>query len=142
MGRSRATTRGTTDMTRPNTPEWIWYTFGGKLSPIHNAWVLHDNTSRHRWVRQVARGAVQVALPAAVVVAVLWAVLGDSWVIWAGVACGALLGLWYSIAYIDQTAERRLVKHGYELGTLAQVLHERHRREHADEIARYMEMYR
>lgn len=76
------------------------------------------------------------------VVAVLWAVLGDSWVIWAGVACGALLGLWYSIAYIDQTAERRLVKHGYELGTLAQVLHERHRREHADEIARYMEMYR
>jgi hypothetical protein len=75
------------------------------------------------------------------VLAVVLAVLGDSWVIWAGVACGALLGLLYSLAYIDQTAERRLVKHGYEPGTLEQVLHERHRSEHADEIARYMQMY-
>ncbi len=59
-----------------------------------------------------------------------------------GVACGALLGLWFSLAYIDQTGERRLVKHGYEPGTLKRALRERVNREQADRICRYMEMYR
>jgi Family of unknown function (DUF5313) len=129
-------------MVRPTPLQWIWYTFGGRLRPINRGWVLHDTTCRTRWLRQGVRGAVQVALPAALVIAVVLAVVGDNWVIWAGVACGAILALWYSLAYIDQTAERRLVKHGYEPGTLEQVLHERHRSEHADEIARYMQMYR
>ena len=52
------------------------------------------------------------------------------------------LALWYSLAYIDQTGDRRLVKHGYDPGTLKRVLRERNRDEHADEIARYMQMYR
>jgi hypothetical protein len=81
---------------------------------------------------------VQVVPPAAVVLAVL----GFSWLAWAGVGCGALLALWYSLAYIDSTAERRLVKHGYEPGTLKRTLRERDRREHADRIVRYMQMYR
>ena len=45
------------------------------------------------------------------------------------------LALWYELAYIDQTGDRRLVKHGYDLGTLKRVLRERNRDEHADEIA-------
>ena len=40
------------------------------------------------------------------------------------------------------TAERRLVKHGYKPGTLIRALKERDRREHADRIVRYMQMYR
>ena len=46
------------------------------------------------------------------------------------------------MAYINQTAERRLVKHGYEAGTLALTLHERYLRENEDRIVRYMATYR
>jgi hypothetical protein len=129
-------------MTHPNPMQWIWYTFGGKLGPRYRDWVLHDTTSHTRWWRQIVRAMAQVVLPAAVVLAVVLSVLGDSWVIWVGVACGMLLAEWYSLAYIDQTGDRRLVQHGYEPGTLKRVLQERYRREHGDEIARYMQTWR
>jgi hypothetical protein len=128
-------------MTRPNPLQWIWYTFGGGLGPRYSGWVLHDVTARTRWLRQTVRAVVQVMLPAAVVSGVL-SVLGFGWIIFGGVACGALLGLWYSLAYIDQTGDRRLVKHGYESGTLKRAVRERYNREHADEIAHYLETYR
>jgi Family of unknown function (DUF5313) len=125
-------------MTRPNPLQWIWYTLGGRLGSPHRGWVLRDTTCGTRWLRQIMRVAVQVVLPAAVVLAVL----GVSWIVWAGVGLGLLLALWYSLAYINSTAERRLVKHGYEPGTLMQALRERDRREHADQIVRYMQTYR
>ena len=56
-------------------------------------------------------------------------------------ACGVLLAMLYSLAYIDQSAERRLVKHGYEPETVKVMLHEHYEREHADQIARYMQTY-
>ena len=46
------------------------------------------------------------------------------------------------MAYINQTGERRLVKHGYEPGTLALILHQRYLRENDDRIVRYMATYR
>ena len=128
-------------MIRPSPPQWIWYTLGGKLGPLHRGWVLHDTTCRTRWLRQIVRAVVQIALPATVVAAVL-AGLGMGLVAVAVVACGALLGIWYSLAYIDQTGDRRLVKHGYDPGTLKHVLRERYNREHADQIVRYMQTYR
>ncbi len=81
-------------------------------------------------------------MPPAAVVSVVLSDLGFGVVVFGGVACGVLLALWYSLAYIDQTGDRRLVKHGYDPGTLKRVLRERNRDEHADEIARYMQMYR
>jgi hypothetical protein len=129
-------------MIRPNPLRWIWYTFGGRLGPRHRGWVLHDVTGRTRWLRQIVRAVVQVAPSATVVAAVLCLELGLGWVVFGGVACGGILALWYSLAYIDQTGERRLVKHGYEPGTLKQTLRDRYDREHADQIARYMQTYR
>src|SRR6476646_434899 len=93
-------------MTRPNPLLWIWYTLGGRLGPAYREWVLHDTTCRTRWLRQIARVVVQVVLPAAVVLAVL----GVTWIVWAAVGLGLLLALWYSLAYINSTAERRLVE--------------------------------
>ena len=125
-------------MTRPNPLLWIWYTLGGRLGPAYREWVLHDTTCRTRWLRQIARVVVQVVLLAAVVLAVL----GVTWIVWAAVGLGLLLALWYSLAYINSTAERRLVKHGYEPGILMRALRERDHREHADQIVRYMQTYR
>jgi len=68
-----------------------------------------------------------MTLPAAVILPVL----GVGALAWASVALGVLLVLWYSLAYIDQTGERRLVKHGHEPGTLKRTLRERDRRENA-----------
>src|ERR1700754_41982 len=124
----RWTLRG---MTRPNPLRWIWYTLGGRLGPAYRQWVLHDTTARTRWLRQIVRVVIQVVLPAAMVLAIL----GVSWIVWAAVGLGLLLSLWYSLAYINSTAERRLVKHGYEPGTLMRALRERDHREHADQIA-------
>jgi hypothetical protein len=104
----------------------------------YREWVLHDTTCRTRWLRQIVRVAVQVVLPAAVVLAVL----GVTWIVWAAVGLGLLLALWYSLAYINSTAERRVVKHGYESGTLMRALRERDHREHADQIVRYMQTHR
>ena len=56
-------------MTRPNTLLWIWYTLGGRLGSPYREWVLHDTTCRTRWLRQVVRAVVQIALPATVVAA-------------------------------------------------------------------------
>jgi hypothetical protein len=128
-------------MTRPNPLPWIWYTITGKLGPRYRGWVLHDVTCRTRWLRQTVRAVVQISVPAAVV-SVALTELGIDLVVLGGVACGALLGLWYSLAYIDQTGDRRLVKHGYEPGMLKQELRKRYAREHGDQIARYMQTYR
>jgi Family of unknown function (DUF5313) len=98
---------------RPNPRLWIWYTCGGRLGPRYHEWVLHDTTCRTRWLRQVLSFMDLIVLPTAV----LLAVLGVSWIVWAGVGLGLLLALEYSLAYINSTAERRLAKHGYKQGT-------------------------
>jgi Family of unknown function (DUF5313) len=103
--------------------------------------VLHDVTCRTRWLRQAVRAVVQVAVAAVVVWAVLSG-LGFGLVVLGGIACGVFLAVLYSLAYIDQSAERRLVKHGYEPETVKLMLRERYEREHADEIARYIQTYR
>ncbi len=130
-----------TNLTRRTTPDparWLWYTFGGRLGPLYYGWVLHDNTARTRWLRQAVRGTVQIS-PLAVLMLV---VMPFSWLTGASILLGLLLGLWYSMAYINQTGERRLVKHGYEPGTLALILHQRYLRENDDRIVRYMATYR
>jgi hypothetical protein len=115
----------------------IQNTLGGRLGSAYRGWVLHDSTCRTRWLRQIVRVVVQVVLPAAVVLAVL----GVTWIVWAAVGLGLLLALWYSLAYIDQTGDR-LVTNGYEPGTLKRVLRERYDREHGDQIVRYLQIYR
>lgn len=125
-------------MIRPDPPRWLWYTFGGTLGPRYAEWVLRDTTNRTRWLRQAVRGTVQIS-PLALVMLV---VLPFSWLTGAAIANGLILALVYSFAYIDQTGERRLVKHRYEPGTLEATLHERYLRENEDGIARYMATYR
>lgn len=122
----------------PNPAAWLWYAFTGKLGPDHKAWVLFDVTGHTRWPRQAFRALIQITVPA---VAVL-SVLGFSWVAFGGVACGGLLGFYYSLILIDQAGDRRLVKNGYEPGTLQRALRDRYQSEHSGEIDRYLQTYR
>jgi fatty acid desaturase len=123
---------------RPDPLRWIWYAFGGALGPRYRQWVLHDLTCRTRWERQLARAVVEVAPLAAVVLLAL----GFGWIAWVGVGCGLVLALIFSIAYFDQAADHRLVKHGYPPGTAQRILSERDKAKHPDRMRRYMQTYR
>ena len=123
---------------RPDPLRWIWYAFGGTLSPRYREWVLRDLTGRTRWERQIVRAIVQV-VPLA---AVLLVALGFGWIAWAGVGCGLVLALIYSTAYFDPSVDHRLAKHGYPAGTAQRILSERNNAKHPDRMSRYMQTYR
>jgi hypothetical protein len=99
---------------RPAPHRWLWYALGGGLPARNSGWVLHDTTAGTWWLRHVARSLVQVAVPIALVMALLPA----SWALRAAVAGGGLaLALFYSLAYMPETTENRVVKAGYPAGT-------------------------
>jgi hypothetical protein len=89
---------------RPDPLRWIWYAMRGSCSALPR--VLRDLTSQP--LDQVVRAAVQVVPPAVV----LLLTLGTVWITWVGAICG-LLALIYSVVYLDQSADYRLVKHGF-----------------------------
>ncbi|SCX54286.1 hypothetical protein SAMN03159343_3052 [Klenkia marina] len=99
---------------RPPVHRWLWYALGGSLPARHSTWVLHDTTTRTWGLRHVARSLVQMAIPTAVVLAVVPA----GWALrLAVVAGGVFLGLIFSLAYMAETTEQRVIKAGYRPGT-------------------------
>ena len=107
---------GTPDepIVRPAPHRWLWYALGGALPRRHRAWVLYDTTTETWWLRHVARTLVQMAIP----IAVIMVLLPAPWGLRAAV-CGAgiFLGFIYSLAYMPETTEHRVVKAGYPAGT-------------------------
>ena len=99
---------------RPAPHRWLWYALGGGLPRRHRAWVLHDTTTDTWWARHVARALVQMSIPITLILVLLPA----PWGLRAAV-CGAgiFLGLIYSLAYMPETTENRVVKAGYPAGT-------------------------
>ena len=99
---------------RPAPLRWLWYALGGALPRRHRAWVLHDTTADSWWLRHVARTLVQMAIP----IALIMVLLPAPWGLRAAV-CGAgiFLGFIYSLAYMPETTENRVVKAGFPAGT-------------------------
>jgi hypothetical protein len=99
---------------RPAPHRWLWYALGGGLPERNSRWVLHDTTTGTWWLRHIARSLVQVAIPIAVVMVFMPA----GWGLRAAAAGGGLaLALFYSLAYMPETTEQRVVKAGYPAGT-------------------------
>ncbi|MCW2682775.1 MAG: uncharacterized protein JWP33_688 [Blastococcus sp.] len=99
---------------RPAPHRWIWYALGGGLPARNRGWVLHDTTTGTWWLRHIARSLVQVAIPIALVMTLLPA----GWGLRAAAAGGGLaLALFYSLCYMPETTENRVVKAGYRAGT-------------------------
>jgi hypothetical protein len=99
---------------RPAPHRWLWYALGGGLPRRNSRWVLHDTTTRTWWLRHIIRTLVQLAIPIALVMIFLPA----GFTLRAAAAGGGLaLALFYSLAYMPETTENRVVKAGYPAGT-------------------------
>jgi hypothetical protein len=101
-------------MVRPAPHRWLWYALGGRLPERHRGWVLRDTTTGTWWLRHMARSLVQMGIPIALVMTLLPA----GWGLRAAAAGGGVaLALFYSLAYMTETTENRVVQAGYPVGT-------------------------
>ncbi|MGY1808666.1 DUF5313 family protein [Blastococcus sp. SYSU D00669] len=99
---------------RPAPHRWLWYAFGGRLPRENRGWVLHDTTTDTWWLRHIARMFVQLAVPVVLIMVFLPAPLA----LRAAVAGGGIfLAMIYSLAYMTEVIENRVVKAGYPAGT-------------------------
>src|SRR5919206_2733736 len=103
---------------RPAPHRWVWYALGGRLPARNRAWVLHDTTTETWWLRHIVRSLVQMSIPIALVMTLLPAPLGLRL---AAAGGGIFLGMIYSLAYMNETTENRVVKAGYRAGTAQRV---------------------
>jgi len=103
---------------RPTPHRWLWYALGGALPARNRGWVLHDTTTDTWWARHIARSLVQMSIPIALVIGLMPAPLGLRL---AAAGGGIFLGMIYSLAYMNETTENRVVKAGYPAGTAQQV---------------------
>jgi len=108
-------------LVRPAPHRWVWYALGGGLPARHRGWVLHDTTTSTWWLRHIARSVVQMSIPITLVMTLLPAPLGLRL---AAAGGGLFLAMIYSLAYMNETTENRVVKAGYPAGT-AQVMRDR-----------------
>jgi hypothetical protein len=101
-------------LVRPAPHRWLWYALGGRLPERNRGWVLHDTTTGTWWLRHMARSLVQMAIPIALVMTLLPA----GWGLRAAAAGGGVaLALFYSLAYMTETTENRVLQAGYPVGT-------------------------
>ncbi|WP_233517523.1 DUF5313 family protein [Geodermatophilus marinus] len=118
---------------RPGVLRWLWYALGGGLPERHRTWVLHDTTTRTWALRHVGRAVVQMAVPIALVLLV---VPGPFWIRGMAALGGIALGLIFSLAYMPEATENRVVKAGYPAGTATAVREEAARTREAEDSAR------
>jgi hypothetical protein len=119
---------------RPTPWQWVRYALGGGLPPALSAWVLADTTGRTWILRHLARALLQLA-PVIVLCLVLPPV-PFAYRLSAAVG-GLLLGLGFSLFFMEQTVEHRLVKAGYPPGTAARVREERAERARVERHSPY-----
>ena len=119
---------------RPTVLQWLRYAYGGRLPRELSGWVLRDTTGRG-WVwRHLARAVVQL-LP--VIVVCLVAVPAPLGYRISAAVGGLFLALVFSMAYMVETTEHRVVKAGFESGTAARLREERVERGRAERRSPY-----
>ncbi len=106
---------------RPNPLQWVWYALGGGLPRELSPWVLADTTGRTWILRHLARAVVQM-LPVVVLCLLVPVPLVYRL---SAAACGLLLGLLFSMAFMTETIEHRVSKAGYPPGTAGRIRAER-----------------
>jgi len=102
-----------TEPQRPGPFRWIAYCFGAGLPQRYSQWVLYDVTGPTWVIRHVVRVLVQLTIP---VVAVLVFIPAPLWVRVLTVIAAAGPTLLFTLGYIVETTEHRLVKAGFPSG--------------------------
>jgi hypothetical protein len=121
---------------RPNVLRWLGYAVGAGLPERHASWVLHDTTAPSWWLRQAVRSLLQMA---PIVVAILVFVPGPFWIRALSALGGLIMGLIFSVGYLVETTEHRLVKAGYPVGTGERLRAERSSADRSEAVARRRE---
>lgn len=123
-------------MLRPGPLRWLRYSLGGRLPERYRDWVLHDVTCRTWTLRQVLRSLL-VATPLVVILLVF--VPGPFWIRSLSALGGVLMGLIYSLGYLIETTEHRLVKAGYPVGTGERIREQQQTQRRSDDVQRRRE---
>jgi hypothetical protein len=121
---------------RPGPWLWLRYAFGAGLPDRYREWVLRDTTAPTWILRHLARAFAQILL---LIVAVLVFVPGPFWIRATMAVGGILIALLFSLAYMTETVEHRLVKAGYPSGTGEAVRERRVTRTRTEALARRRE---
>lgn len=119
---------------RPTVLQWVRYALGGGLPRELSPWVLADTTGRTWVLRHVARALVQLA--PVIVLCLLAPPVPLTYRVSAAVG-GVLLGLMFSLFFMEQTVGHRVVKAGYPPGTAERVRAERAERDRVERHSPY-----
>ncbi|WP_245931646.1 DUF5313 family protein [Actinokineospora auranticolor] len=117
---------------RPGAVRWLWYAVGGTLPDAYRPWVLWDLSATTWVVRHFARVMV-LLLP-------VWLVLlvpGPLSLRLSMVAAGYVTGLYFSLSFMEDACERRLVRHGYPVGLNRRIREEAESGDRAEIVAMY-----
>lgn len=117
---------------RPDPLRWLWYAVGGRLPDRYRHWVLWDLTSR-TWVWRHFSRVMVLFLP-------LWLLLlvpGPLDLRLSMIAAGYVTGLYFSLSFMEDAAERRLVQHGYPAGLNRRIREEAAAGDRAEIVAMY-----
>ena len=110
------------------------YALGAGLPAELSPWVLADTTGRTWILRHLGRALVQLA--PVIVLCLLLPPVPFAYRLSAAVG-GLLLGLGFSLFFMEQTVEHRLVKAGYPPGTAGRVREERAERDRVERRSPY-----
>lgn len=117
---------------RPGPVRWLWYAVGGSLPDRYRPWVLWDLTAPTWVARHFARVMV-LFLP-------LWLLLlvpGPLNLRLSMVAAGYVTGLYFSLSFMEDASERRLIRHGYPVGLNRRIREEAAPHDRAEVAAMY-----
>ncbi|WP_214403591.1 DUF5313 family protein [Pseudonocardia lacus] len=104
---------------RPDPFHWVLYAFGARLPERNREWVLHDVTTRTWFLRQLARGVVQIVPVAVLLYVLLVPVLGfGPQIAVMAIIAGAAIGLFYAGAFAWGSTAHRAIKAGYSEATV------------------------
>ena len=119
-------------MERPGPLRWLWYAVGGTLPDRYRPWVLWDLCSPYWVLRHLSR--------AAVLLSPWWLLLlvpGPLSLRGSMVALALITGLYFSMSFMEDAAERRLIKHGYPAGLNRRIREESTAENRAEVVAMY-----
>ena len=96
---------------RPSPLRWLWYAVGGRLPDSYREWVLYDLTSPAWVFRHLARAGVQHTVWLLLLLLPIPLTL-RLWMIAVGISVGVV----FSLSFMEDASERRLIKHGFPAG--------------------------